>query len=251
MDVGQLLSTYPRRRPPLPPPHQRVYEREYGINRSGRGPIYGSVRLLESWMHRRIAHGRDPARILELGAGGLDHIEYEPLALAYDIVEPLPAVYTGSPHLERVREAFGDIASVPAARRYDRILSVAVLEHQTQLPDVIARSALLLAPGGRFQAGIPTEGGFCWYLAWRFGTGLAYRLRTGLSYVPLMRHEHINRADEIEVLARHFFEWVSIGRFPLPFRHASFYTYIEAGEPFLDRCRSHLRMPPDLAAAAP
>ncbi len=239
MDIGQLLSSYPRRRPPLPAPYQRVYEEEYRLNRSGEGPVYGLVKLLESWMHRRIARVPGPARILELGAGGLNHLDYEPDAAAYDIVEPVRIAYAGSARLGRVRTVFDDVADIPVDTRYDRVLSIAVLEHQADLPGIIARTGLLLAPGGRFQAGIPTEGGLLWYLAWRFGTGLAYRRRTGLSYGPLMRHEHINRADEIETLVRHFFGRVSIQRFPMPFRHASIYSYIEGESPVLDRCRNH------------
>ncbi len=46
-----------------------------------------------------------------------------------------------------------------------------------------------------------------------------------------MRHEHLNTAAEIEAVVRTFFGEVKIARFPLPLRHLSFYTYLEARHP--------------------
>ena len=64
-------------------------------------------------------------------------------------------------------------------------------------------------------------------MAWRGVTGPAYRLRTGLDYGTLMRHEHVNTAPEILALVRHFFGDVSVSRFPAPMHRFSFYTYVE------------------------
>ncbi len=190
---------------------------------------------LERWMHRRIARRQTGGRLLELGAGTLNHLQYEP-AMDYDIVEPLPALYQGSADRGRVARAYASIADIPQQTRYARIISVAVLEHVEDLPRVIAHSGLLLDRGGVFQAGIPAEGGMLWGLAWRMTTGIAYRLRTGLPYTPVMRYEHLNTAAEIIAILRYFFGTVALSWFPLPGRQLAFYGYIEARDPDIGRC---------------
>ena len=113
------------------------------------------------------------------------------------------------------------------------------------MPTVVAAAALLLKKGGLFQAAIPTEGGFLWGAAWRLTTGFAYRIRTGLDYKTLMRHEHINLANEIEQIISYFFTQMRTKRFPLPSFHLSFYTYIEAREPNVTRCCRYLQAKAD------
>jgi hypothetical protein len=117
---------------------------------------------------------------------------------------------------------------------------VAVLEHLDDLPMIVARAALLLRDDGVFQAGIPSEGGFLWTLAWRTTTGVAYWLRNRLDYGVLMHHEHLNTAAEIEAVVGHFFGKVEVARFPLPLRQLSFYSYLEARQPNADRARAYL-----------
>ena len=82
-----------------------------------------------------------------------------------------------------------------------------------------------------FQAGIPSEGGLLWWLGWRLSTGLGFYLRTGLDYGVLMRHEHVNNAQEIIAVVTHFFENVTVVRFPTPICQLSFYSYIKAQRP--------------------
>lgn len=192
-------------------------------------------------MHRVIARDVGPGQsILEVGAGTLNHLPYE-TAPQYDVVEPFDALYEAGDGEGRVGHRYRDLAEVPADRVYDRIISVAVLEHVEDLPALIARSGLHLAPQGCCQHCIPSEGGFLWGLAWRLTTGIAYRLRTGLPYGVLMRYEHINRADEILALLRWFFAEVRVRRFPAPGLHLSLYTYVRAEAPHLERCRDYLR----------
>jgi hypothetical protein len=192
-------------------------------------------------MHRVIAERALPGeRILEIGSGTLNHIPYESCTAVYDAIEPFRELFEDSPHRGRLSNLYSDIEDVPAEMRYDRVLSIAVLEHVEHLPLLIARSALLLNERGRFQAGIPSEGGILWNLSWRVSTGVAFRLKTGLAYSVLMRWEHINSAAEIEALTRHFFRNVSIRRFPSAGRHLSFYTVIDATAPDQQACRRFL-----------
>ena len=236
--VDALLASYPRRRPDLPPAHRRTYVEHYRQNRSGTQGVSRAAVRLESWMHRRVA--APGASVLEVGAGSLNHVPYHPGAAVYDAVEPFRELWHDSPQLPRVRRIYADLAEVPPANRYDCIVSVAVLEHLTDLPAILAAAALLLADGGMFRAGFPSEGGLLWGLAWRLTTGVEYRLKRGLDYAAIMRHEHVNTAAEIIALLRYFYGRVELRRFPLPFAHLSFYTAAAAGEPRLDRCRAFL-----------
>lgn len=235
-DIARLLGSYPRRRPPLTPAHERIYAEQYRLNRDGAAPVERLAQYLERWMHNRIA-ARQEGPILELGAGTLNHRRYERSDVAYDVVEPFHGLFEGRPEVRLVRDFFDGVASVPIDRRYRRIISIAVLEHMTNLPEDVAHAALRLAPDGVFQAGIPSEGGALWWVGWRFSTGITYYLRTGLDYGVAMRHEHVNTAPEIIAIVRYLFGDVQLKRFPFPGHHLSFYTYLEARGPRADRCR--------------
>lgn len=241
-DVEARLQRFPKARPPLPPRLQEIYARQYAENRAGESTAASLSQRLERWMHRQVAADvRDRAKpTLELGAGNLNQLPFEPEGAAYDIVEPFAELYRGSPRLPRVRDVFADIADVPAGRRYDRITSIAALEHICDLPLVLARSAQLLAPGGGFRAAIPSEGGFLWRLGWSLTTGLEFRLRHGLDYGLLMAHEHVNDAAEIEALVRAVFEDVRVRSFGLG-RQLSLYRFIEASRPRAEVADAWLR----------
>ncbi len=230
MSIDALLARYPKSRPPLPDRHERVYVEHYRFNRAGDHGMPRLAQKLEAWMHRRVARG-SPDTVLEIGAGTLNHVPYHPGAGVYDAVEPFRELWEDSPHRSRVRRIYASIEEVPPAERYDAVLSVAVLEHLTNLPAVVAEAARKLRAGGVFRAAFPSEGGLLWGLAWRFTTGVEFRLRHGLDYGALMRHEHVNTASEILAVLRHFFERVEIARFPLGGKHLSFYTAAEASGP--------------------
>ncbi len=240
--IDDILQSYPRQRPPLSPGHEALYVEEYAINRGGKGLLYGLVSLLESWMHRQIAHKKGSSGpVLELGCGGLNHLAFEdPTPQEYDGVEPLTYLCKESEHFPKLGTLYGDyekLADLIGHKSYQRIISTAVLEHLESLPRILASCGLLLQEGGRLQAGIPSEGGLLWGLSWRLSTGIAYRLRTGLDYKTVMRHEHINNAREIEAILRYLFAEVRVNRFPLPALQLSMYSYVEASSPNLDRCR--------------
>src|ERR1051326_2559119 len=95
--IDELLKSYPRVRPPLSPAHESLYLAEYKVNRNGASTVTGLVVKLESWMHRKIAEGRAGGRILELGAGTLNHLPYEREFVVYDFVEPFTALWENSP----------------------------------------------------------------------------------------------------------------------------------------------------------
>jgi hypothetical protein len=187
MDISAVLGSYPRERPALGSAYEKVYAEQYRINREGATAVDGAAQRLERWMHRQVA-GVAGQPVLELGAGTLNHLQFEQEIGHYDIVEPFGLLYGGKPQLAAVRQNFASIQDIRPEGQYRRIISIAVLEHLVDLPRDLARSALLLDREGVFQAGIPSEGGLLWWLGWRFSTGLAYFLRTGLNYGRVMRH---------------------------------------------------------------
>src|SRR5205807_2443582 len=105
---------------------------------------FATIALFESWMHRTVANGTPGSRILELGAGTLNHLKFEPPADVYDVVEPFRALWDDSPYRTRVTTFYKDLGEIPDDHLYDRILSIAVLEHLTDLPRIVARCGRLL-----------------------------------------------------------------------------------------------------------
>jgi hypothetical protein len=238
--MNDILARFPKQRPPLPPAIEAIYARQYASNRQGGTAAASLAQRVESWLHRQVAAdvaggGGADAPTLELGAGTLNQLPWEPSVSTYDIVEPLAFLYEGSPHLPRVRHVFADIAQVPAHHRYRRITSVATLEHVCDLPRLVARCGLLLGDGGVFRASVPSEGTWLWTLGWKLTTGLEFRLRHGLDYGELMRHEHVNTADEIEAVLRHCFGALRCRVFGLSRAH-SLYRYYECTGPLAERC---------------
>jgi len=193
-------------------------------------------------MHRKIAadvQESGPKATLEIGAGNLNQLPYEPCTTPYDIVEPFRELFESSPHLGRIRNVYDDVAEIPAATRYERITSIAVLEHVCDLPVLVARSALLLAEGGTFRAGIPSEGTILWRLGWQMTTALDFRARYNLDYKVLMRYEHVNTAREIEEVLRYFFAETRGRAFGIA-RSLSFYQFFACAKPRLQRCHEYL-----------
>src|SRR5580765_7212212 len=86
--IDALLRSYPRVRPELPKKHRESYIEHYRANRAGESRLGRIVMHLESWMHRRVAEGCHAERVLEIGAGTLNHLRYHPHARIYDAVEP-------------------------------------------------------------------------------------------------------------------------------------------------------------------
>jgi trans-aconitate methyltransferase len=194
-------------------------------------------------MHHRVAAdvaAGSPKATLELGAGNLNQLPYEPNSHPYDIVEPFRDLFESSPLVPRIRNVYGDIAEIPGTNRYDRITSVAVLEHVENLPELVARAGQLLTQGGSFRAGIPSEGTILWRLGWQLTTALDFRARYKLDYKVLMRYEHVNTAAEIEEVLRYFFGTTQRRVFGL-MRSFSFYQFFACSQPRVERCADYLQ----------
>ena len=234
--MTRAFEQFPKQRPPLSARTRAIYEQHYIRNRAGDGAATSAAQKLEAWMHRRVAQASvnfsPDHRILEIGAGNLNHIDYETQFGSYDIVEPFSALYENSDKLSRLGRTYNSLSEVEL-ENYDRILSIAVLEHMDDLPREVELSRALLATDGVFQAAIPCEGELAWELAWRMTTAIEFRLRYKADYAEIMRHEHLNNLSEIIEVIKCQFEHVVVQRspFPLPIPHMSFYAYIEASGP--------------------
>ena len=198
--IENLIQTYPRKRPPLSKAIQLIYKDQYKQSRSGQGFINWLCQKVESWMHWQIVKNTSSGNTLELGAGTLNHIKYELIKKQhtnYDIVEPSTYFYNDSNDKIHVSNFYSDIKEIPAGIKYNRIISVATLEHVTDLPDMLNHCTKLLNKEGAFQK-------------------------------EMMLHEHVNSAKEVISLLSYYFRDVKIKRFPLPWHHLSLHCYIEA-----------------------
>lgn len=241
--VGQPFRNFPKSRAPLPPEFQAIYAEHHRRNREGSSAASGLSQKMESWMHRKVAEDVRSGRsrsTLEIGAGTLNHLPYEPYALPYDIVEPESELYKSSINLNRIRNAHPDIKEVPAWARYDRIISIAAFEHICDLPEVVARCGLLLADGGQLRVAIPSEGTILWRLGWQLSTGVEFRLKYKLDYGVMMRHVHVNTAVEIEEILNHFFSSIASSVFGLS-KSLSFYQFYKCALPNPGRCAKFLK----------
>jgi hypothetical protein len=240
--MESILSSFPKRRLPLPPEFQAIYSEQYKENREGKSNAAGLAQRMESWMHRKVAAdvSDGPGRsTLEIGAGTLNHLPYEKHSKPYDIVEPFHFLYESSTFLERLENVYDDIAEIPNESRYERIVSIAAFEHICSLPEVVAKSGLLLDHGGVLRVAIPSEGTILWRLGYTLTTGFEFRRRYNLDYSILMKHEHVNTAREIELVLRCFFADVESSVFGVA-KALSFYQFYVCRKPFLDICTGYL-----------
>lgn len=236
-----MLEKFPKTRPPLPKEIEEIYTLHYKANREGATTASSLSQKMETWLHKQVAQdihaAKAPKTTLEIGAGTLNQLAYEPVSGPYDIVEPFKELYANSTMLGRIRNIYSDITEIPDGQMYDRITSIATFEHLCDLPQVIAKAGLFLAPKGSLRVSIPSEGTLLWTLGWKLTTGIEFRLKYRLDYSQLMRHEHVNTAKEIENSLNYFFNKIESKVFGLS-KSFSFYQFYECSNPILERCRS-------------
>lgn len=233
--IEKILSRFPKKLSTLPPEYDEIYKEEYKRGRTPAGIFLRIVHFVESWMHRTVAKNTGK-NILEIGAGTLNHLVYEKNWERYDVVEPMPFLFQDSENEELITRHFNRISELPANAHYDKILSIAVFEHITNLPYELALLSKCSDEDTYFSIAIPNEGGFLWWLSWRCTTGLSFWLRHKLDYAVMMKHEHVNTAPEIIEICKYFFTDVSIKRFPLISHHFSLFTVINASGIKSDIC---------------
>ena len=95
-----MFENFPKTRSELPPEFQVIYADQYKENRDGGSKASGLAQKLESWMHRKVAadvqSGAEKST-LEIGAGTLNQLPYEPNSKPYDVIEPFHSLFESSP----------------------------------------------------------------------------------------------------------------------------------------------------------
>lgn len=229
MEIDKLLKTYPRKRKALPKEYQKIYARHYAENRNGKTKVSSLSRKMEYWLHKKIAKSSQPEKkTLEIGAGTLNQLDFEQTNI-YDIVEPYEKLFQNASNLKYVRHIYADILEIKN-EKYDRIISAACFEHVENLPEMMKKIATLLNKDGKLCISIPNEGRFLWKFAYTMTTGREFKKRFGLEYETLMRYEHINTADEIELLLKYYFQDVKKSLLGINNTFA-FYRYYECKNP--------------------
>lgn len=236
-----ILLKFPKKRKELPTAYKEIYTEHYLINREGKSAATSYSKKLENWLHKMIAKDVIDMEIqkttLEIGAGTLNQLVFEPGHCSYDIVEPFSELYEKSPRLMSVRNIYSDISEIKDVA-YDRITSVAVFEHIVDLPSVVAHAALLLNDGGCLRSAIPSEGTPLWKLGTKI-TGYEFKKKYNLDYEVLMDYEHVNTAKEIEDVLNYFFEQTEKNNFGIS-KYLSLYQFYEHKYPKVDLAKEYL-----------
>lgn len=208
--IYDLRPTHPL---PLPrmydDPHYRRWNERLA---SAQDYFYRGSRLVR-WVqesgHRHIRslrRNRSAQRILDLGCGDGAHLPWVPdpgRVIGIDI---------DLPSLRRIRERFpqtlvfcADGTRLPFRDAvFDELVSVYALEHLVHLDFALEEAARVMAPGGRFYASVPAEGGFAWVAGRHLTT--ARRFTTDdLDYLRVNQIDHCNCIWQIDkALRRHF-----------------------------------------------
>lgn len=238
-----MFEEFPKKRIELPEEFKKIYLSHYHKNRNGATLATFFSKRMERWMHKKIAadiQQNKHSNTLEIGAGTLNHLAYEN-STHYDIVEPFKELYINSDNLKKIRNVYNDIEEISPSSKYKRIISIAMFEHVTDLPKIVAKTTFLLDEQGSLRVAIPNEGSFLWKLGWKLTTGIEYRLRYGLDYGILMKYEHINTANEIETVLRYFYKKVKCSYFGLSKRFA-FYRFYECSGPDIEKSHKYLEV---------
>lgn len=238
---SSILDKFPKEREDLPAAYQKIYTQHYLINREGKSKTTSLSKKLEHWLHKKVAkdvvNSSRPKATLEIGAGTLNQLDFEPHHDKYDIIEPFSELFDGSPHLNAVRKVYNDISEV-RDQKYDRITSIAVFEHIMDLPYVVAKAALLLNEGGCIRTSIPNEGTIMWKLGTKI-TGSEFKKKYGLDYNVLMKYEHVNTSKDIEAVLNYFFEKTESASFGTG-KNFAFYRFFEHKNPKIEVAKTFL-----------
>lgn len=237
-----MFENYPKVRFELPEAYKKIYNEYYKINRTGSSPVSFFSSKMEKWLHKTVAKdlkkATKPIFTLEIGAGTLNHLEYE-TAQAYDIIEPFTELYENNVNLEKINSIYSSIFEIEGQQKYNRIISIATFEHILDLPETVAKACTLLAGSGSMRVAIPNEGTILWKLAYELSTGLEFKALYNLKYSTIMNYEHVNTAAEVEEILCYFFADVKSKSFGLN-KQLALYRFFECSKPNLEKANYHL-----------
>jgi len=177
--------------------------------------------MIENFNHgwpARLPH-KPGSRTLEIGAGLGAHIEFEDVSdqeyHCLELRESFTRQLAQKLGSERVLRADIQTGTPYAAKSFDRIVAIHVLEHMPALPDALKEVKRLLKKDGYFDIVIPCEGGLAYSLARRISAQRLFEKRFRMSYTPIIQNEHVNTYREIVALLQQFFTIDTSRYFPL------------------------------------
>ena len=226
MNILKLIKKFPKKRKALPKPLRKIFNSFYLKNRQN-----FLSQMSERWLHVSMDDRNKNRRTLELGAGTLNHLRFESNDKQYDIIEPRKFLFRNSKYKKRINKSFKSINNVKN-KYYDRIISCAVLEHLTDLPEYLYISSLKMKKNGYQQHSIPCEGYPTWNLTWFLFSGVLFKIKYGYSFKIIQEYEHVNNFDEIISLIAFFYKDVKIRySYPLYNKYLSFYANLKFKNP--------------------
>lgn len=241
ISLKSVLNKFPKKRPKLSKPIKNIFDIEYRKNRTN----YFS-QLSESWLHYSIK-GRScniNCLTLEIGAGTLNHLKYECKKNLedYSIIEPKKYLFKSNKLKNSVTNIYKSFDKLPK-NKFDRIISCAVLEHLEDLPMYLVKTAVAMKKNGYQSHSIPCEGYPTWQVAWNVASAVPFKIRTGLDFKEIQKHEHLNNYDEIVLLIKHFYNKCEIKHsYPLFFSpFFSLYANITFSGPNYNSIKKYLR----------
>tara|TARA_Y100000816_G_scaffold127179_2_gene89501 strand:+ start:295 stop:1029 length:735 start_codon:yes stop_codon:yes gene_type:complete len=235
--IRSIIEKFPKKRPPLPNKIKKIFDKLYLKNRHS-----FLSQLSERWLHYIIKDRNSNKRTLEIGAGTLNHLEYENLDKVYDIIEPKKFLFKNNLNKKFINKIYKNLKKCKNLY-YERIISCAVLEHHTNLPEFLYLSSIKMNKKGYQSHSVPCEGYPTWDLTWFLINGIIFKIKYGYSFKHIMRHEHVNNLDEITDLIKFFYKNVRI-KYSYPFfnKYLSFYANIEFDEPNNKNIKKYLKI---------
>ncbi len=232
MKAEKILKNFPKKRINLPQAYKDIYVQHYIDNRAGKSFFSKYSKLMETWLHRKVAEDlknrNENISTLEIGAGNLNQLAYEPNIIDYDIVEPFDELLEDASD-NNIRHRYRDISEIEGEQKYQRITSIATFEHICNFPEVLSHTIRLIKKDGCLRISIPNEGTIMWKLG-TMVTGFEFERKHKLKYKTIMKHEHVNTAKEIELLLKFFYKKVKAEYMGIN-KHLAFYCFFECTEP--------------------
>lgn len=213
----------------LPESYKKIYKSLYLNYAHSNSIIRKLASIIERWYHRKAAIIDVKGNLLEVGCGALNHMKYEKDYINYDVVEPKKFLFDSSDDnsKKRIRKFYRNINQIPLDIKYEKIISIAVLEHVTDLDELLEKISMHMEVDGNFIVEVPAEGEFLWWLSWRLTTGLFFWLRYKLDYGVIMRYEHVNNFEKIYKSLKKYFRIKKIESFPFNLKNFRIYVHIE------------------------
>ena len=237
MKIKNILNNFPKKRPQLPNKLKKIFDKFLLDNRQN-----FLSDLMEKWLHYSIKDRKTTKTVLEIGAGTLNHFQYENLDKIYDIIEPKEFLFRKSILKKKINKIHKNIKNCKSLY-YDRIISCAVLQYHTNLPDLLYQSSIKLKKNGYHQHSIPCEGYPMWDLTRFLIRGLIFKIKYGYSFKYMTNHEHVNSLDEIIILAKFFYKDFKIKySYPLFNKYFAFYANIEFSKPNKKNIKKYLKL---------